>query len=455
MKVALLPNRWSTWLRDGDGSFRLVRSAGTLTLIQAAGLAIGYLSQILFARWLGTREYGIYAYVVGWAAVLAALPTLGLPDAALRFVPEYVVHLEWARLRGFIRGTWGIALGLGIAFGLISTALVVGLNLLRPIDYWPQLILGLWTVPLLACVNLQIGLSRGLKQVAGAFAPNMVLRPLLLVVAAFLLLTLVHTLTSLAVLAASLATLPLVVLIQFVLFRRDVPANLATVKPAYDVSQWLGVGFPLLLINACSVAILQSGLITVGAFLGPVDAGLFNAAFRTANLLTLILAMTNAVAAPLFVTLHIEGKQAELQRLTSLVTLCSFGASLLLACLMILLAEPALGLFGRDFLAARLVLAILTVGQLVNTGTGPAGTLLNMTGRQRASLQITFWTLLAGLALSVVGVYLAGIVGAAVAAAITMMIWQIWLWRTVLVEMRIDASIFYALGLSRSPEHSQ
>lgn len=449
MKVALVSSHLSAWLRGTDGSVRLVRGAGILTVIQVAGLGLGFVSQILFARWLGTREYGIYAYVVGWATLLTVLPTLGLPDAALRFVPEYLTRLDWARLRGVIHGSWNISLAVGVAFGLGGSALLLVLNLFRPLGYLSELIVGVWMVPLLACVNLQMGLSRGTKQVAAAFAPNMVLRPLLLVVVAFLLLAFAHVLTSLMVLAASLLTLPLVLLIQLALFRRDLPSNLAAARPLYDVRAWLKVAFPLLLVNLFTQIILQNSLIAVGALSGPVDAGLFNAAYRTSSLLALILSMTNAVAAPLFATLHAQGDHAELQRLTCTVTLWSFWSSLALAVVLIVFAEPALSLFGRDFVDARPVLAILTIGQLVNTGTGPVGTLLNMTGRQEASLRITFWTALVSIFLSIVGVYFWGIIGAAAAGACTLVIWQVWLWRTVSTEMGIEGSIFYALGFRR------
>src|ERR1043166_5740691 len=103
MKLAILVPQLSTRLK-AEGPLRLVRSAGVLTFLQVIGLAVGYLSQILYARWLGPREYGVYTYVIGWVALLAALPTLGLPEAVLRFIPEYLTSHDWARLRGVIRG---------------------------------------------------------------------------------------------------------------------------------------------------------------------------------------------------------------------------------------------------------------------------------------------------------------------------------------------------------------
>jgi O-antigen/teichoic acid export membrane protein len=449
MKSTPVSSQSSTWLRQTDGTVGLVRGAGVLALIQVAGIGLGYVSQILFARWLGAREYGIYAYVVGWAVLLAALPTLGLPDTVLRFVPEYSVRQDWARLRGVIRRSWLISLGVGLILALCGTAFVLAFDHFRPIEYTPELIAGIWTVPLLALVNLQTGLSRGIKQVAAAFTPNMVLRPLFLVIGALLLLMSSHALTSLMVLGASIATLPLVLLVQLGLFRRDLPSNLKTAGPVYDSRVWLSVALPLLLVSTLGLTMSQTGLIAVGALSGPVSAGLYNAAFKTASLLALVLSMTNAVAAPLFATLHAQGDHAELQRLTSTVTRWSFWSSLALAVVLVVFAEPILRLFGDDFVAARLVLAILAVGQLVNTGTGPAGALLNMTGYQNATLRVTFWSALVNVLLSVGGVLYFGIAGAALAAALTIALWNIWLWRIVVKELGIQTSIFHTFGLGK------
>jgi len=430
-------------------SARLARGAGALAIVETAGLAVGYVSQILFARWMGPHEYGTYAYVIGWASVLAALPTLGLPDAILRFVPEYAARRDWRRLRGVIRASWRISLVAGSASALGGTAVVLALDLIRPFDAWRPMVLGVCMAPLLGLVGLQTALARGLRQVAAAYAPGALLRPLLVVIGAYLLVRAGHGLTSLMLLGAGLAILPLVLLVQLGVFRAALPSGVPEARPEYDTRAWLAVAFPALLATGASLAVSQAGLLVVGAVAGPVDAGLYYAAARTATLMAVVLAVTNAVGAPHFAVLHAQGDRDALQALTSAITQWSFWSSVAIAIGLVLLAEPLLALFGRAFVAARLVLAVLAVGQLVNTGVGPVGTLLNMTGHHRAMLRVTAWMAVATLALTVAAVLVLGLIGAALAAASIMVAHNVWLHRIVRRELGIDTSILRPLADAR------
>lgn len=440
LALLLRMNRWSA---------RLARGTGALTLVQVTGIAVAYVSQILFARWMGLHEYGAYAYVVGWISVLAALPTLGLPDAILRFVPEYAARQDWERLRGVIRASWRISLAAGAVLALGGTAAVLLLDHLVALDSRNALILGLWAAPLLALVGLQTALARGLTHsAAAAFAPGTLVRPLLVLLGASSLVMARYSLTSVTLLSAILLILPLVLLIQLGMFRAALPSALPDARPVYEARGWLRVAFPLLLVTASSLATTQAGLLVVGTLAGSVDAGLYNAAARTASLMALVPAMANAVAAPHFAALHTQGDRPALQALTAVTTQWGFWTSAAFAIGFMFLAEPILALFGDAFVAARLVVAILVIGQLVNTGAGPVSTLLNMTGHHHASLRVTASTAAVSLALSVVGVLCLGTTGAALAVALAVAARNVWLHRMVARELGIDASILYPLGLA-------
>src|SRR5580704_3791342 len=86
---------------------------------QILGMACGYLLQVLLARWMGSREYGIYACSIAWATSLASLAALGLPYAALRFVPEYHTASNWPSMKGFIGFAYASCFSVGVACGLV------------------------------------------------------------------------------------------------------------------------------------------------------------------------------------------------------------------------------------------------------------------------------------------------------------------------------------------------
>ena len=78
---------------------------GAAFLIRVASAALLYVSQVLFARWMGTFEFGVYVYVWTWVLLLGGLVDLGIATAAQRFIPEYTGTQALDLLRGFLSGS--------------------------------------------------------------------------------------------------------------------------------------------------------------------------------------------------------------------------------------------------------------------------------------------------------------------------------------------------------------
>src|SRR5215468_2561009 len=79
--------------RLGGSELMLIqRLAGTVFLIRVVSALLAYGSQVLFARWMGGFEFGIYVYVWTWVLLIGQALDLGLATAAQRFIPEYREH---------------------------------------------------------------------------------------------------------------------------------------------------------------------------------------------------------------------------------------------------------------------------------------------------------------------------------------------------------------------------
>src|SRR6266545_7959500 len=87
----------------GDSDLMLVqRLAGTVFLIRVPSALLAYGSQVLFARWMGGFEFGIYVYVWTWVLLIGQALDLGLATAAQRFIPEYRERGLVDLLRGYV-----------------------------------------------------------------------------------------------------------------------------------------------------------------------------------------------------------------------------------------------------------------------------------------------------------------------------------------------------------------
>jgi len=158
------------------------RLAGTVFLIRVFSAALAFGSQVLFARWMGTFEFGIYVYVWTWVLLLGQAIDLGLGTAAQRFIPEYRDRGMLALLRGFVSGSRWLAVSIAICIAGLGAG---GVRLIEPWldDYMVlPLYLACITMPAYALANVQEGISRSYDWVGLAMMPAYIARQLLLTV---------------------------------------------------------------------------------------------------------------------------------------------------------------------------------------------------------------------------------------------------------------------------------
>lgn len=422
----------------------LKRGLSVALIIQTLNFALLYLLQICLARWMGVSDYGVYEYVSTIAITLSFLSGLGISTVALRFIAEYQVKQDWAHLRGVIWGSWGQTLLSGLVLALIGTRVVWIWHDRSPIAFVIPLLLSLWTVPLLALTKLQLEMARSVRRIGLAYAPSLVLYPVLLLIGAVILQQR-GQLTSASTIGLSIAISGLVLIMQFGLFQRGLPAIVHQTPPAYELRKWLLMALPLLFIDGSFLVLNQTDSLMIGGLINPESVGIYNAALKTANWVHFILRAVNAIAAPLFASLYAQNQQAELQKLVSTIARWMFYPALLTAIGLMLLAEPVLGLFGPEFVAAKWTMMVLMIGQLVNVGAGSVGYLLNMTGHHNQCAKVVGWSGLLNIILNAVFIPLFGILGAAIATAISMSLWNIWMNRLVVKYLGVNPSIVAAL----------
>ena len=110
------------WLNDSSDRSIAQKVASAAFLIRVFSAALIYLSQILFARWMGSFEFGIYVYVWTWVLLIGDLADLGLASAAQRFVPEYTSRKAFDLLRGFLSRSRWLAVGSATTIAIVGVA---------------------------------------------------------------------------------------------------------------------------------------------------------------------------------------------------------------------------------------------------------------------------------------------------------------------------------------------
>ncbi len=96
--------------------------------------------------------------------------------------------------------------------------------------------------------------------------------------------------------------------------------------------------------------------------------------------------------------------------------------SLPICLIAILFSRPLLGISGDSFLAAWPLLVVLSVGSMVNAGTGSVGYILLMTGHQKHSFINSLTAVIINIILGIILTKLHGALGTAIATGLALAI---------------------------------
>jgi O-antigen/teichoic acid export membrane protein len=429
----------------GAASGGLLRVSAALAL-RLAGSALGFAAALLLGNLLGTAGYGVYAFTLAWVGLLGVAAQGGFPLLLLRQLPLYRDQERWGSVRGILRLSRLRVGTASLAILLLAGAIVLGSSpenaVLRG-----TFGLGLCLLPVVSLIQVDQAALQGLNRVLTGQLPDLLLRPLLFIVLLsgcavisrpnleprlVMGLQLLSALSALALLRAALG--------------RELPRQAPEAPLGSERAAFRKASLRLFLINLVMALQTQFDLICLGSLRGSEEVGQYAAASRLAALLSFVLLAVNAVASPVFSSLHGQGKRAELQRY---VTVNCRWASLVAgaaALLILLYTREFLTFFGSGFDRAAGALTILATAQLVNVGAGSVGTLLMMTGHERDTFSGLAKSAALNVVLSAALIPRYGIEGAAVASGASTILWNLILVRLVWKRLRINPTVICRLG---------
>lgn len=174
------------------------------------------------------------------------------------------------------------------------------------------------------------------------------------------------------------------------------------------------------------------------------ELALLAIAMRIAMLIPMILTAVNMVVSPKFAALHHKGEIEKTEAVLAESLKLLGAVSLFVFIVMVVFGGDVLRVFGSQYVAAGVLLSILVCGQLVNALTGPLGKLLMMTGFEKDIRNSSMIVAALGLALAPFLIAQYGVVGAAIATALTVSAQNIALACLVHYRFRINLIRIYS-----------
>ncbi len=413
-------------------------------ILKVSQIGLSFITSILLARLLGVEGYGAYAYVVAWLFILQVPAGLGLRILLPREIATYETHQQWSLMRGIVSWANQSALltSLVVSFiaSLIAWYLLGDSNSQMLYIFW----LGIASLPFLILTILRQSIMRGLHQIILGQLSETILQPalfILIIAATYIFSSGLLNLNMIMI--YRLISFVVVFFISTFLLNQSLPNEVKNYLPEYNVNIWWRSVLPFIFISSMFVINNRTDAIMLGIMQGNESVGLYNVANQGATLISFILIAVNQSLAPTIAKLYAEGNLSKLQSVIAKSSRTIFLGSLPVALIMLLSGKWFLLIFGSEFTAAYLTLVILSFGQLINSIMGSVGLLLQMTGHEKDTAKGVFIGAILNIILNAVLIPIWGINGAAVATAISTIVWNLILSFYVRKRLTISPNIIY------------
>lgn len=401
-----------------------VSSAASGAAIIGSGSILGnllkYTNNLLIQRGFGAGPYGLYALGMSTVTLAISIFNLGLDDAMVRYVSIYRSRNQGSLLRGLTMFCTAMAGAAGILGALLVVFFAPSLVAIRHApNMLPILLLIAPLVALSSMQNVWTGGMQGFKAFKWRILVQRFVVPGTLTILLVFVLLFSRDLST--VVLATLVSALVGVLFNLYFFFRLMSQTKDTGQEAYQLREWLSFALPNFLTSILDT-VLESVDTLLLAFLvvSIVAVGQYAAAIRYSAFIALPLQSLNVIFAPSIAEMHHKGEKEKLAVMFKVVTNWTIIFSLPICLVAILFSRPLLGISGDSFLDAWPLLVVLSVGNMVNAGTGSVGYILLMTGHQKLSFINSLTAVIVNVVLGIILTPPYGAIGTAIATGLAL-----------------------------------
>ena len=386
--------------------------------------ALGYIQTVAMTHMVSRSAYGVFVLVYTFAIFISQLSKLGLDGVLLRFLPAYRARQEHRLAAGLSIFSFWIpaAVSLACALVLIVLANPIASGLFHNEGYATPLREAALIIPLNGLQSIILNSLQAIRAVKWQVYVGRVIEP----VATLALLSVFYLLGFRleALIFAYIFGILISVVVGRIAFKRQAAA-LIRAEPAYAPGEWMRFGAAML-FNVMTVAVIQStDVLGLGAFDSASQVSIYGAADRIGALIAMPFFALNIVFTPLISEFYARKDLSQLNRMFALVTRWSFAVSWPICLCCVIFGAPILGIFGKGYAAGSAALVVLAAGSIINAATGPVSSMLAMTGQLRVLWFNTALRVVLNVGLVLLLIPPFGVLGAAEASSLTVVILNI------------------------------
>ncbi|MFZ0887076.1 MAG: flippase [Candidatus Binataceae bacterium] len=394
----------------------LASGASTAVAGVLVGRGVQLAGQVVLARALGPALFGVYS--LGWTVlrITGLMAPLGLDSGVVYFASRH--RDDPGRFKGVVLASLALAIGGGALIGCVVWVAAPWLavrvfgeprltGVLRGLSLAMGLLAGLRVAASATRVSQRVQYSIYAEAI-GQPAVNLLL---------FLILFVMGERLIGAVAACTASHGVAFLLALYYLFRLFPEALSSETRPLFNTLTLIGFSLPIASAGTMLSLNAWVGRLLVGYFQPAAEVGIYQAASEASILFAIIVVGFSTILAPTIADLHRREQWQMLDELFKVSTKWTLYLSIPPFLVIAFLPREVMTvLYGMRYESGAVPLLILSIGQLVNAGTGAVGLMLVMTGHQTELLRISALALAVNVALSCILIPHFGLAGAAVAS---------------------------------------
>ncbi len=387
----------------------------------------------LVANSLSKGDAGIFFWYLSFFHIFVQVCLLGLPDTLLKFVSNFNGDKEPQKSKWLVNYLLKCTLASGsvlVLLSLVGYLLPLG-HLAKPGTSSFFLISSIAVLFQTCTILISYYFQSTFRANKSVYFISV--GPYLPFVAYGLIFGFSSVIEALSLFSASMA---LNFLIAAIFLRIDFASQEAT---PIETSPIWKMAMQLWAIGLMSITISWGSIFIAGFSVDMGQLADLNIAARVAALMVFILVAVSIVITPQIAYFYHKKDLVGLQTLITNTSRILYLTGFVMFLFIWFFGEVVLGLIGSDYVHAKSLLVIISIGQLVNILTGPVGYLLILTGHEVTLKYVYIFSGVFCLLATLLVVDTYGVYGVAVVMAITLVVQNISM--TYLVHKKVGVSV--------------
>jgi len=403
---------------------KIAKGAGIGFTGSFIGMALGYFSRMIIARFLGASDYGLISLGFAAMTIAATLSLVGLPAGIQRYIPFYKGKGDKGRIKGTIFGALKISFPLSLifAFILFLGADRISVHVFHEPELTPVLRIFSIGVPFWVLATNFMAATVGFQDLRFRVYVNDLFQnifKLVLIVALLLL--------GYGVLGAAFGWVIAIILMPFLAFyfleKRVFHVLNTKVKTISVDKDLFFFSFPLIFAGLAGLITGWTDTVMLGYFSTSSEVGIYNAALPTAKLLSVGTGAFAVIFMPVVSELYAKNRREDLRDVYSSVTKWILSLTFPLFLIMSLFSASIMRImFDSEYVVGATALSILAFSYFITSLFGLSAPLLQSYGKTKIIMVCSFIGAFANFILNFLLIPIYGIEGASVATGFSVIL---------------------------------